>query len=87
MFAKRMQSDRRVSVGTTGTHLVGDPDCLHDLLVARTHASNSFRVAGDAVRALRDVGHRDGNQLPSFFRKCACSEDGPAEPLEGPKET
>jgi hypothetical protein len=40
-------------------------------------------MTGDAVRALRHMGDRDGNDLFNFGRQCAVGKDGFAERIEG----
>src|SRR5699024_12872855 len=50
-------------VGPSGTHLGGDPDRFHDLLVGGSGLRRQASVALDAVGALGDVRDRDGDEL------------------------
>src|SRR5690606_20363885 len=59
----RVEGDDRVRIGAAGTHLGGDPDRLHDLLLGRALAHRLLGVPIDAVRALGDMRHGDGDQL------------------------
>ena len=48
----------RMRVGTTGSHLGGDPDRLHDFLRGCSVLQRGFGMTLDAIGALRDVGGR-----------------------------
>ena len=76
-----------MGVGRTRAHLRGDPDGFHDLLGRRTVLESGFRVATDAVRALRDVRHGHGDQLLRAHGQSALGEDALAECAEGLRGT
>ena len=49
--------------GTAGPHLRSDPDRFHDFLISRLFSTSSLGVASNAVGALGDVSHRNGDEL------------------------
>jgi hypothetical protein len=63
-------------------HLGSDPDRLHQLLLRHTVSQRGFSVAADAVRALRYVRYRDGDDLLDLGGKRSIGEDLAAERLE-----
>ena len=64
-------------------HLGRDPNGLHQLLARGAVAECRFRVSPDAIRALRDVCHRNSDQLLGLRGKRAASEDLLTENLKG----
>ena len=76
------QGQGRVGEGTSGSHLRGHPDRLHDFRGGVALADGQIGVAVDAVRALGHVrdGYRD--ELLGFLGQRAVGEDGLAEALE-----
>jgi hypothetical protein len=76
------QGQGRVGESTSGSHLCGDPDRLHDLLRSIALSDGQLGVALDAVWALGHVrdGYRD--QLLGLLGQRAVGEDGLAEALE-----
>ena len=69
-------------VRASGPHLGGDPDRLHDLLLAGALALSQPRVAADAVRALRHMRDSDRDELLGLLRQRSVGEDLPAEFLK-----
>ena len=69
-------------IGAAGSHLGGDPDRLHDLLSRGALAKRRFRVAADAIGALRHMRDSDCNQLLGLGRQRPISEDLTAKCLE-----
>jgi hypothetical protein len=55
--------------GTTRSRFGGDPDCFHQFILRSAMAQCRFRVPFDSVRTLRDVRHRDGNELLDLYRE------------------
>jgi hypothetical protein len=78
----RLDRDHRMRVGGAGAHFGGDPDRLHHLGLGRTALQCQLGVAADAVRALRDVRRRDGDQLLGLGRQRAVGEGTLAESAE-----
>lgn len=72
----------RMRVGTTGSHLGSDPDRLHNFLLGRAMLYRCFGMTLDAIRALRDVGGRDGDKLLCLGRQRAVGEYEFAERVE-----
>ena len=72
-----------VRIGGAGTHLGGDPDGLHQLLLGGALAQRAGSVAADAVGALCDMGDRHGDQFLGLGGQGAVGEHGLAEGLEG----
>ena len=68
-----------MGVGASRAHLGGHPDRFHELLGRGAFAKRGFGVAPDAVWALRDVRHRDRNQLLGLPGQRTVPEDDLAE--------
>ena len=49
--------------GSTGSHLSRNPDRFHDLLLRCAFQRCPLRVGSNAIRTLRYVSHRDGDQV------------------------
>ena len=69
--------------GGACSHFRGDPDRFYQLLRSRSGPQRGLRVALDAVRALRHMGHRHRYQLLRLVRKSAIRKHGLAERLKG----
>jgi hypothetical protein len=77
-----VQRQGGMRVRAAGAHLGGDPDRLHDLLLAGSLLQGFGRMALDAVGALGDVRHRHRDQLLGDVRQRAVGEYRGAERLE-----
>src|SRR5699024_5812627 len=77
-----VQRQRRVGVGPSGTHLGGDPDRFHDLLVGGSGLRRQAGVSLDAGRALGYVRDRYGDELLRARIERAVFEHGLAVGLE-----
>jgi hypothetical protein len=71
-----------MSVGASGPHLGGNPDCFHELLSRCTVAQRRLGVPLDAVWALCDVRDGYGDDLLGLRGQHAVGEDSLAEDIE-----
>jgi hypothetical protein len=71
-----------MSVGASGPHLGGDPNCFHELLSRCTLAQRCLGVPLDAVWALCDVRDGYGDDLLGLRGQRAVGEDSLAEGIE-----
>jgi hypothetical protein len=72
-----------MSVSAAGAHFGRHPNGFHQFLRGRSRADCRLGMTVDAVRALRHMGDRDGNDLFDLSRQCAIGKDGFAERIEG----
>lgn len=56
-------------VGASRPHFDGNPDVLHQFLARGAVAERRFRLPFDVIGALRDVRHRNGDQLLGLLRQ------------------
>lgn len=82
-FIHRSQSKRRMGISPSGPHLGGDPNRLHQLLARGPITKGGFRVPVDAIRALRYMRYRNGNELLGLCRQSSAGKDLPAKRLKG----
>ena len=61
----------------------GDPNRLHQLLARGPITKGGFRVPVDAIRALRYMRYRNGNELLGLCRQSSAGKDLPAKRLKG----
>ena len=62
-------------IGAPRSHLRRHPDRFHELFRRSTSAERGLRVPLDAIRALRDVRDRNGEDLLHFGRKRTLGEN------------
>ena len=78
-----LDREHRVRVSAAASHFCCDPDRFHNLLRRRAMSQSGFGVAADAVGALGDMGHGDGDQLFHLCPQSAVGEYLLAESLKG----
>ena len=69
-------------ISASRPHLGGNPDRLHQFLARGTLAECRLRVSSDAIRALRNMCHRNRDQLLGLCRQRAVGEDFLTERLK-----
>ena len=83
-FLHLVERQNGMGIGTTCAHLGSDPDCLHDLCLARLVAQCRLGMALDAIGALRDMCDRHGDQLFGLLIQCSLGKDGLTEMVLSP---
>ena len=67
-----------MGISPTGPHLGRDPDRLHQFLARGTITKGCFRVAVDAIGALRYMRNRNRDELLGLCRQSSAGKDLPA---------
>jgi hypothetical protein len=73
-FTHYVYSEIRVRDGSTCTHLNSDPDGFHHLFSCCSSGQRPCGMPTNAVRALRDMRHRNRDELLDLDVECAISE-------------
>jgi hypothetical protein len=76
-FFNCVEGDDGMRVCSARAHLGCNPGRLHDFLRARAMTQRRLRVTADAIRTLRDVRCRDGDELLGLMPRAATT-CGPA---------
>ena len=83
VFIHRRQSERGMGISRPGPHLGRDPNRFHQFLARSSMTKGCFRMPADAIGALGNMGHRNGNELLGLGRQSSVRKDLAAKLLEG----